>query len=425
MNNESIKKFEHSTLRIGEQGFDQDHFNKLVYFNDQHQSKYFTVGHKKIKFNSYVGVLQVGELVIEVLPKGDKTDNDNKWRNALIQMLRVARYLKLEVSERSLLKSSKNHLLELLFRSYLEEVTYLIRTGLVKKYITDSKNSKALKGKLLFNKNLQHNLVHKERFYNEFDFYSSDNLYNQVLKLALKKITQITSSIEISSIAKGLLLDMDKVSDLSPRGINFNQLILDRKTRDYDDALTLARMIIKNHSSDLQQGGLPLIAFLFDMNTLFEDFIYRSFKREEKNFKSIELKVKGQTRSKFWHYKEIRPDIILEFKRDGIPQKIIIDTKWKLLTELKPSDADLKQIYVYNMQLGAERGILLYPHSGLEPINKVYRKSRLIENEKLVKGYSHSCSLAFVDPFDEQGRIRGGFAGSFLRRLIELDVKEL
>lgn len=412
MNKESIKKFEHSALRIGEEGFTKDHFNKMVEYNDMHQSKYFTVGHKKIKFNSYVGVLQVGELVIEILPKGDRTEDTNKWGNALIQMLQIAKYIKLEVADRASLKSSKNHLIELLFRSYINEVSYLMRSGFVKKYISKSENTKALKGKLLFNKNIQYNLIHKERFFNTYTFYSQDNTNNQILKLALKTILRFSSSLSINAKTKNLLLNLDHITDLNVRSVNFNNLVIDRKTRDYKDALTLARMIILNQSSDLQQGGMPLIAFLFDMNILFEDFIYRSFKRQEKYFEAIRLKVLGQKRFKFWNNKEIRPDMIIEFEKDGLQRRIIIDTKWKLLDQLKPSDADLKQIYVYNMQLAAHHGILLYPNSGLEDTQGHYRTSKL-----LIDHY-HSCSLSFIDPFYFNGALRKDFAYTYLYRLL-------
>ncbi len=413
MNKDPIRKFEHSNLKIGEQGFTAEHFNALVKYNDHHNSKYFTVGHKKIKFNSYVGVIQVGDQVIEILPKGDKSNDTSKWKSALIQMLKVAKYVNLDLMEDADLKSSRNHLLEILFQSYLTEVSKLIRAGLVKKYITVSKNTTALKGKLVFTKHISKNSFHKERFFNEFNHYSQNNVFNQIIKLALTIIKNLTNSLSLSATAKSLILSFDHVEDIGPKNINFNRIILDRKTRSYAKAIILAKMIIQNYSVDIQKGSMPLIAFLFDMNTLFEDFILRSLKKEEAKFSKLSLSIKGQKRFKFWNYKEIRPDIIVDYEKHGQKKRVIIDTKWKVLNELKPSDGDLKQIYVYNIQLNSDHGILLYPYSGLENLdNKNYRESRLLQD------FTHSCSISFIDPFDRKGHISKDFAHDYLSSII-------
>ena len=68
------------------------------------------------------------------------------------------------VSEANL-KRKHNSLLDLYFEMYLEEVQHLLRVGLIKQYRRDSSNVLALKGRLDFNKNIQHNLIHQERFY--------------------------------------------------------------------------------------------------------------------------------------------------------------------------------------------------------------------------------------------------------------------
>ena len=41
----------------------------------------------------------------------------------------------------------------------------------------------------------------------------------------------------------------------------------------------------------------------------------------------------------------------------------MIDTKWKLIYSNKPSDDDLKQMFVYNLHWKSKRSMLLYPPS--------------------------------------------------------------
>ena len=91
------------------------------------------------------------------------------------------------VSEANL-KRKYNSLLDLYFEMYLKEVQYLLRTGLIKQYRRDSSNVLALKGRLDFNKNIQQNLIHKERIYTEHQVYDYENLVNQII---LKGLTML------------------------------------------------------------------------------------------------------------------------------------------------------------------------------------------------------------------------------------------
>jgi hypothetical protein len=50
---------------------------------------YFEPIAKGIKFNQYVGVIQVNGLTIEINPKADKDDTEDKWKGVLLKMLQA------------------------------------------------------------------------------------------------------------------------------------------------------------------------------------------------------------------------------------------------------------------------------------------------------------------------------------------------
>src|ERR1035437_6506990 len=135
-----IQIFEHERLTLlpnerGENLF-KNELEKLYQFNDTNNNEYFTGIRDGVKFAKYVGVIQIGGLTIEILPKADKKSHADKetytkWRNALLNMLAICRKIKVDsVSEASLNKRYYS-LLELYFDVYLDELNTLLRKGLI------------------------------------------------------------------------------------------------------------------------------------------------------------------------------------------------------------------------------------------------------------------------------------------------------
>ena len=84
-------------------------------------------------------------------------------------MLKVCKHINIDNVSESALKKRYNSILEVYFEMYLNEIEELIQKGLIKKYRRVQENQLALKGKLVFTKNIQKNIVHKERFYRKLD----------------------------------------------------------------------------------------------------------------------------------------------------------------------------------------------------------------------------------------------------------------
>ena len=389
----TIQVFEHSFLPI-EGKFEQRHFVAMSKLNALHNYQYFDLKHNGIVFKQFVGVIQVEGLTIEILPKIDKNEsesaeNKQKWQNALIEMLRVTRKLKVQqVGEANVSKQSI-HLLDIYFEWFLNEVQLLIHQGLIKQYYKETSNVKALKGKLEFAGHISKNLVHKERFYTTHQVYDKDHSLHQVLGQALNIIATLSKGTYLYSKCKTTQLNFPEVKSINASESTFSKLPKNRKTAPYETAIAIARLIILNYAPNIKSGSEEMLALLFDMNTLWEEYILIKLKQvaEEKGFR-----VFGQNSTGFWKNISIRPDIVLEKEKEGKKETFIIDTKWKNIDNSEPSTHDLRQMYVYNEYWHSNKAMLLYPTNSS---NQKDQEFTPFTNDK------HACSLGKISVFKD------------------------
>ena len=124
-NHNNITVFEHQILKIdkGEVRLTLPQLKSLQsYYGDG--VPYFSLTHNGVQFNEYVGVIQVGNLLIEVLPKADRysTDKDS-WRKMLVGMLKSVYGFDIKATSNANLKIKPNTILDLYFELFIKEST--------------------------------------------------------------------------------------------------------------------------------------------------------------------------------------------------------------------------------------------------------------------------------------------------------------
>jgi len=373
---------------------------RLYQFNDENGNKYFTGIRQGIRFNSYVGVIQVGSLTLEILPKVDRgpisTDQTEEkiWRNALIKMLSVCRKIKVDSALDANLKFRNNSLLDLYFKLFLDEVEGLLRLGLIKRYHTKSGNLFAWKGRMDFGKNIQNNMIHQERFYTNHQVYDYEHLVNQILLKALSILNSLVFDTFLKDRVSRILMSFPDIPQIQIESSHFDQIRESRKTEPYKEALKISKMIILNYSPDLKTGQESLLTLLFDMNKLWEEYIYRMLIKNSKN----EYEIIYQDSQVFWEDRTIKPDLVIRHSlADGEKEIFVVDTKWRIPKNNQPADDELKQMYAYNMYWDAPKSILLYPEVNSQKENfGHFHKGRTNEN---------CCKVAFVSIFASDGSL--------------------
>lgn len=380
----TVRVFEHQTIKAGEElifyrkgigkpeKLDAKYIEALFKLYDEKKRPFFTPTRGGVKFCEWVGVIKVLDLTLEILPKADLVANfDNeiehaKWQRILIDMLRVCRHLDTPTVSEASLKLKSNAILDLYIEKFLDEVNYLLHAGLIKKYRKEESNSTALKGKLLLQKHITKNVVHQERFYIAQTTYDKDHTLHRILGKAIKILPLICGNQYLVSKCYQLQLNFPEVTDIKIDASTFDKLVFDRKSESYKSAIQIAKLILLNYRPDISSGSTHSIAILFDMNKLWEEYVYRMLQKANDG----SLVIHNQRSTKFWNHRSthryLKPDIVIERTNEMLEKEyVVIDTKWKNIYDQVKNVGmdDLRQMFAYHHYFDAVKCYLLFPGS--------------------------------------------------------------
>ena len=356
MSSKWVRLFEYQRLRVGDrvQGgvFEERHWQKLSRFLTLSRYPCFQILPDGIQFGQYVGVLQVDELTIEIVPKTDRSAPDDAalWQNVLIDLLRSCRLWRGEWIAGGRLDVKPGGLLEWYCRYFLQQTEGLLRQGLQKSYDRQSNRRPTLRGRLLLHKQVTET---RPVFWTDGETFNYNHPYNHWLKAALELIIARYPDEQLRTQARMLYRRFPALT--GPAGDRLPALTEPLRENRYLAALTIARLLLNHFSPVARHGEWPLMALLFDMNALFEEYIARQLEKHC----PPGAKVRRQVSTPFWNRRSIRPDLILDYN----DRRFVVDTKWKEIPKGRPAMEDIRQIYVYNEYFAADQGILLYPQT--------------------------------------------------------------
>ena len=393
-NKNLITVFEHESVYTdrGEHKITPQQFNALFNYSGN-GVPYFSIIKNGIRFNQHVGVIQIGKLTIEVLPKADNKQQseleEKRWRDILVEMLRAVNGFEIKSTSESSLKIKPNTILDLYIEIFINEVEYLLHTGLVKQYRKKEGNLTSLKGNLLFGKHIQQNLIHKEKFYTRHSTYDKEHKLHCILYKTIQFLKKINTNLILNSRIGSLLLNFPEMPDIKITQNLFDRITLTRKTQSYETSINIAKMLLLRYHPDLAGGRHDVLALMFDMNRLWEKFVYISLRKHKEPF----ITVKEQTQKQFWVNEDkvqtkLRADILIQGYENNT---IVLDTKWKNLNGKNPSIEDLRQMFAYHIFYKAQKTALVYPGT-YKSTTKNYFTDPDIEGKK-----DKTCGIIFLD----------------------------
>ena len=357
------------TRKYGQKALTQHYASALSKLEKKLSFKAWVWGNSEIKFQHYCGVVSLGSLAIEILPKiyGSET-NIKSSRYALLYMLSRARQIKLHSTGMASVDLQRYSLLDIFILHFCDQLRGLLMQGMIQTYVERNENLRVLRGRLRIEQQLKHNLVHRERLYCQFDEFSEDNVHNQVLKYVLKILLKSAKANHVRFRVNELLMHFGAISDAVVDVPMLDTLSFDRSTTRYEPIFNQCRWFLKGIYPDVISGKESCISLLFDMNQLFEAFVCYELQNAAWS-KGFRTRRQGPPKTFAWRQdidKEVfvmKPD--LSFLNKINRPVALADAKWKRLDEseraLGISQADMYQMASYALRYGVERVMLAYP----------------------------------------------------------------
>ncbi|MFM7199235.1 MAG: McrC family protein [Myxococcota bacterium] len=369
----------------------------------------------------WVGVIQLPQLLIEILPKldaaprgkvaGQKTMSAastpdlasedevasvpeplkpaHRAQRNLLYMLAVAGDVPLRPQDVARLDHQASALSETLAALFADRLLKEMLRGPARDYQAREENLRTLKGKLKLGLQVRHNAGHMERFFCEYEAFTDDIPLNRVFRAVCRLLLGMVRQSGTQDLLRRCLLMLDDVRDVrDPRAL-LPHITLTRQLERFAELFSFARLFLEHHAPLPGAGDARCFSLMFDMNMVFEGFIAGLLRsRVVPRLPGVLLDAQSlRTRR---HLLEtptgtpvlrLKPDLVLKHRLGAL---LIIDTKWKRLTAGRHRSGvgrdDLYQLYAYATRYEARHSILLYPRvPGVEAADYQLSSERMKE----------------------------------------------
>ncbi len=371
---EVLSLIEHESIPIlrsrerGQKAIQHTHANTLARIEKELPKKAWSWGNQQIKFGNYCGVISLGNLSIEILPKIYGVEIDlGSSRHALVKMLSKARRLKLRRAGMAGIALQKHNLLDIFILHFCDQLNAEMMQGMIRRYIERKENLNVLRGRLRFEQHIKQNMAHHERLFCEFHELSEDNDHNQILKYVLKLLLKMAIGPRVRLQVAALLMHFGPISDKTVKTNSLDSLSFDRSIARYQPIFEQCKWFLEGVYPDILSGKETFVSLLFDMNQLFEAYVGAELriKARSEGLRMIEQGPQRHIARRMdtdGHVFRMKPDF--SFMR-GNDQVAIADAKWKLLDDeekkLGISQADLYQMNSYATRYCVKQLFLIYP----------------------------------------------------------------
>lgn len=359
-----------------------DAVRRLERFADNQGPRVFSFHRTHAQARHYVGTVRAGDTTVQILPK--IYDSDEQNLSFLLFLLRYTRRLGLRRAGVTGYEKLRGSLLEIWIQHFAGELNRLLRMQPKHRYVEVDERVGFLRGKILAERELAATGMLTGRYACRYELFTPDHLLNQALKFCNGLLLGQASTPSTRTILGENAARLAEVSDRSVGPGDLAKIRLDRLDREYEPLLEMCRLLLANYAPGLRSGRVEQLAFVFDMNALFEEFV-AAFLRRHKD--RIELgdgqrldKVESQRGlGRLFGEFNMKVDLVLT---NTAGQRFLVDTKYKVLDPSRQHDglsqSDFYQMYAYGNagRRRYDRVVLLYPAT-YPAVDRVFRQGGL------------------------------------------------
>jgi 5-methylcytosine-specific restriction enzyme subunit McrC len=372
-------------------------------------------GRKALRARGVVGVVAAEGCALEILPKiesrGDPQENQvGNIRRRLVHMLAVALDMRIDSGQFTALDWQRDTLLEILIRLFSERLVEAVRKGMPRRYVEEEDDLAILRGRLNVTRQFTTLAANPSGLACRFDALSPDIALNQIMKAAVTRLARIARSTANQRRLRELAFAYVDIADVPVAALRWDQLVLDRTNARWHELLNMAKLLLGERFQTTSAGSSKGFSLLFEMNTLFEEYMARIIRRA---LAGSDLRVVSQGGRLYCLETEngglfqTKPDILIKRQRQVVQ---VIDTKWKRIAaqvndkKQGVSQADVYQMMAYGRLYNCSRLTLLYPHhAGLQCGEGMQASHR-------VTGSEHWLESATIDVAMREGVVERLFS---------------
>ena len=294
-----------------------------------------------------IGVVGVAGLQVVIEPKIDI--------NRLVFLMGYARRPDFWRDDRVLLDADAD-LPEALADAFVRLARRALEQGLLKGYVTVDDTLAVLRGRVREADQLRRRWGRSIPLEVRYDEFTVDIAENRLLLAAVERLLR-TPRVGVRHRAGLQRLRLQLADVTAPgRGGVRPSWAPSRLNARYVPALELAELVLAGRSFEQRVGDLVVSGYLFNMATIFEDFVTVALREA---FRSFGGRSRLQYRT---HLDEaetvpVRPDFV--WSAAGVP-RVVVDAKYKAEKPSGFPQADLYQLLAYCTVLGLPVGHLVY-----------------------------------------------------------------
>ena len=368
----SLSFFEHDEIAVaanpGPAVLSESEADHLCWLGEQLPG-YCSRGYRSLKLSQHCGLVNLGERVLEILPKVGEHCDSAQSRGVLLRLLRICPDFPLFRQSAVGQAQRTGPLLDVFIRAFFDEVTGLMKGGLARRYLEREEDGLAVRGSILLNRQLTALANRTDRIACRYDELTADNRWNRIIKAGLRVVRPWMHSLALQRSWIELMAGFDEVTDIADARPLLSGLHYDRQGARYRPPVEWVERIINLLSPDLRAGEKPAPGLLFDMNRLFEGVVNQRMDGWARNHG---WRVEAQDSTRFLteivdvpnrKAFKVRPDLL--FTEGGQPIAVA-DAKWKHPALSKrgfilPDAGDLYQLHAYASVFGCGQLALVYP----------------------------------------------------------------